>query len=582
MKRAQKRWVLGALAAVLAVGALAAALVLRGKDASAFLEKARSLRQAAMADWLEPELGQSPAGQAGFAVFFSVCDGERRAQIYSGAGGTLEAAWDNALGTAERALWKDALRPRWVKSDVVFFSRTVAAEKLCQALQGAQENFFRYGISFTPDFSNSLLEAELNIAGIYDYAAGAVDLESLNAYVKAAGRPAMESPPRAYTVFQTFGWLCDEDGRVWELTAARKGYGRRRAAGPEPEEMERAVQSAAEYLAAQVGADGAFTYGVYPGWDREIPGYDILCHAGAVWALARCPSGGQENAGALDRAVRYLADRVVYRDGETAYLMQEKGGEIKLGGCGLAILALAEYMEKTGSEEYKEVCCALGRGIVSMMDPATGTYQHVLNADFTLKDAQSTVCYDGEAAFALCRLYGLTGEEAWLEAARRAADHFIAGDYVRYKDHWVAYAMNELTKYVTNEPAYYAFALENVQRNLEKIQAQDITAPTDLELLMAAFEQYDRMMDKGASVKGFDQDAFLTAIYERADRQLDGYLYPELAMYMQRPQAVLGAFMVRQDGFRIRIDDVQHSMAGCSLFLENYELLVSRGMPAGQ
>jgi len=580
MKQAQKRWVPTALAVVLIViaGVLVAVWTFRGRDTSAFLEKTEPLRQAAMADWLVPELGQSPAGQAGFAVFFSVCDGERRAQVYSGAGETLEDAWDNALDTAEHALRKIGLQPRWVKSDVVFYSQTITAEKLRQALQNAQKNFFRYGISFTPDFSNALLEAELNSAGIYDYESGTLDLETLNTYLKSAGRPALKSLPQDYTVFQTFGWLCDEAGEIWELTAAKKGCGRRRTAGPEPEEMERMVRSAAEYLTAQIGADGAFTYGVYPGRDQELSGYNMLRHAGAVWALARCPAEGTDASDTLDRAVQYLVDRVVYRDAETAYLLEEKNGEIKLGGCGLSIIALTEYMDRAQSEEYTEVCCALGRGIISMMDPATGAYQHVLNADFTLKDAQRSIYYDGEATFALCRLYGLTGEEVFLEAARRAVDHFIAAGYVQYKDHWVSYAMNDFTKYVSDEPVYYTFALENVQRNLAAIQAREVTAPTDLELLMAAFELYDRMMNMGASVEGFDQDAFLTVLRERADRQLDGYLYPELAMYMERPQTVLGAFMVRQDDFRIRIDDVQHSIMGCGLFLENYEPLMSRGM----
>jgi len=579
MKRVRKGRVLpGAAAAVLA-GALAALLVLRGRgDPSGFLAKAESLRHAAMADWLAPELGQAPAGEAGFAVLFSVCDKERRAQVRSGSGPTLEDAWDNALGEMKRALRKSGLEPKWVKSDVVFYTQKITPEELAKALRGAEKNFFRYGLCFVPDFSDAMLEAELNSAGIYDYEAGTVDLEALNACRKAAGRPALKALPQNYTVFQTFGWLCDEEGEVRELTAARKGYGRRRAAGPAPEDMEPVIESAADYLTRQIKEDGSFVYGVYPGRGGAVPGYNMLRHAGAVWALSRCPAEGEEAAAALERAVRYMAGRVVYRDGETAYLPEVESGEIKLGGCGLAVIALAEYMEKTGSGEYRELCRALGNGILSMMDPATGAFRHVLNADFTLKEAQRTVCYDGEAAFALCRLYGLTGEAVWLQAAERAAARFIAEDYTQYKDHWVSYAMNELTKYVTGKPAYYVFALENAQRNLADIQNRETTGPADLELLMAAFELYDRMMDMGASAAGFDLEAFLACIRERADRQLDGYFYPELAMYMERPQSVLGAFMVRQDDFRVRIDDVQHSLWGCCLYRANYDKLIQHGM----
>ena len=80
------------------------------------------------------------------------------------------------------------------------------------------------------------------------------------------------------------------------------------------------------------------------------------------------------------------------------------------------------------------------------------------------KEEFRTVYYDGEATFALCRLYSVTGDQVWLDAAKSAVNHFIAADYVQYRDQWVAYSMNEITKYV-DDPAYYAFALRNVQEN---------------------------------------------------------------------------------------------------------------------
>ena len=108
-------------------------------------------------------------------------------------------------------------------------------------------------------------------------------------------------------------------------------------------------------------------------------------------------------------------------------------------------------MEAFQNETYVEVCKALGEGILSQQDQETGAYYHVLNSDFTQKEETRTVYYDGEATFALCRLYGLTEEERWLEGARRAIDHFIQEDYTQYIDHWVAYSVNEFTKYRPDE-----------------------------------------------------------------------------------------------------------------------------------
>lgn len=97
-------------------------------------------------------------------------------------------------------------------------------------------------------------------------------------------------------------------------------------------------------------------------------------------------------------------------------------------------MALTEYIDVFQDEGYKDVCTALGEGSLTMLDQDKGTYHHVLNGDFTRKEESRTIYYDGEATFALCRLYGLTGDPVWLDAAQSAVEHFIEADYTRYKD----------------------------------------------------------------------------------------------------------------------------------------------------
>lgn len=95
---------------------------------------------------------------------------------------------------------------------------------------------------------------------------------------------------------------------------------------------------------------------------------------------------------------------------------------------------------------------------------------------------------------------------------------------------------------------------------------------------MATFEVYDRMQKNNVSVADFDLPLFLQTIYTRADRQLNGYFYPEYAMYMKNPQRILNTFMVRHDGYRVRIDDVQHNIGGYYLYYKNYEQMVAYGL----
>ena len=444
--------------------------------------------------------------------------------------------------------------------------------------------FFRYGIAFDKNFETALLEAELNGAKILDYENECVDESYLNTYLKKAGRSTLSSLPDSYVVFKCVGWMCDENDEVYDLISDIDDYGRRKVDTVDKEYAAELVKNASGFLIDQVKDDGSFVYGYYPRFDKTIDNYNIVRHASTLWSLV-CQyrmTGNEELVPVIDRAIDYMVENaIVERNDEISYLYEEKSDEIKLGGCGVAVVALTEYMDAFGSDKYKDLAIKLGNGILTMLDQDSGEYYHVLDGEFIKKEQFRTVYYDGEATFALCRLYSLTSDEKWLNAAKSAVEHFISADYVQYKDHWVAYSMNEITKYVDDE-RYYTFALRNAQENLDTIYNRDTTYHTYFELLMSTFEIYDRMIERGIHVdyldNGFDLEYFLRTIYKRADHMLCGYFYPEYAMYMANPNSILDTFMVRHDGYRVRIDDVQHNVGGYYLYYMNYDKLVDYGM----
>lgn len=521
----------------------------------------------------------APAGEAGHVVFFSLCDGTSRAQVCSGTGETLEDAWTAAVRTAENLVQRDGLRPIWVKADAVCASETVSSSQLGRELVRTREQFFFQGLALDPAFSTAFLEAEMNGARLYDYENGAVNLHYLNYYLQSAGRRTVDALPEEYILFRCRSWFSDEDDSVYELIPDGPDTGRRRVERLDSAYAEKLVLEASAYLSRQVQEDGSFLYGRYPRFGNEIDSYNIVRHAGTVWALLLAyrlsPDGAL--AESIQKAADYLVSQTLRDSRGRAFILEEKNGEIKLGSCAVAVLALTEYMDVFQDDTYREVCLALGDGILSLLDQSTGEYYHVLNSDFSRKEAFRTVYYDGEATFALCRLYGLTGDSRWLNAACAAADHFIAAGYTQYRDHWVSYSMNEITKYVTDNPDYWTFAMDNALDNLEQIRDLDVTSPICLELLLSAFETYDRAADDSL-LSPEERAALLETIRLRADRMLSGFFYPEYAMYMANPQQILGSFMVRSDGFRVRIDDVQHSIGGYCLYLKHYDRLVENGL----
>lgn len=584
----KKVWLSFCALAVLALIAVSCLFSLFGDHTASNVEIYKQKLSLLEADALTAEtveaLGTSPAGgQARQAVFLSICDGAERASVFCGTGSDLDTAWDNADAKVTAFLETSNYNPVWVKADIVNKTETLQTQELDKAVLAARHEFYRWGAAFDPIFETALLEAEMNGAKIYNYDDGGIDLEYLNRYLEKAGRFPLESLPNTYLIFQTKGWFCDEKNTVYPLFDNGLEYGRR-SVDVDKDYAEQLILNASAFLERQIQEDGSFVYGIYPRFDNEIENYNIVRHASTLWSLIcryrLIPDDKLKEK--IERTIDFMMKSIIYDSEGRAYLYEEKSDEIKLGGCGVAIVALTEYMEVFQSKKYEQVSRALGEGILSMMDQSTGTYYHVLNGDFTRKEEMRTVYYDGEATFALCRLYSLTGDMMWLDAAKSAVNHFIEANYAQYKDHWVAYSMNEITKHIQDNPDYYAFALKNAQDNLQVIADRDTTYHTYLELLMASFEVYDRMQENNITVKDFDLRALLDTINIRVNQQLNGYFYPEYAMYMKNPQRILNTFMVRHDGYRIRIDDVQHNIGGYYLYANNYDKLVQYGLKNGE
>lgn len=587
--RTKKAVIIGS-AVVLAIVAAVVILYLvsAGKkdDALAsFDKKAELLREQVLSDKRSDEIsGDIEEGLPDNVVFLSVCSGEERAKVFTGTGVDRKAAWLSAYNQAKSFIENENYNAIWLKADLMSEAKTYDTVEFSTELHHYRPEFFRYGIAFDKNFETALLEAELNGAKILDYENECVDESYLNTYLKKAGRSTLSSLPDSYVVFKCVGWMCDENDEVYDLISDIDDYGRRKVDTVDKEYAAELVKNASGFLIDQVKDDGSFVYGYYPRFDKNIDNYNIVRHASTLWSLV-CQyrmTGNEELVPVIDRAIDYMVENaIVERNDEISYLYEEKSDEIKLGGCGVAVVALTEYMDAFGSDKYKDLAIKLGNGILTMLDQNSGEYYHVLDGEFIKKEQFRTVYYDGEATFALCRLYSLTSDEKWLDAAKSAVEHFISADYVQYKDHWVAYSMNEITKYVDDE-RYYTFALRNAQENLDTIYNRDTTYHTYFELLMSTFEIYDRMIERGIHVdyldNGFDLEYFLRTIYKRADHMLCGYFYPEYAMYMANPNSILDTFMVRHDGYRVRIDDVQHNVGGYYLYYMNYDKLVDYGM----
>ena len=166
----------------------------------------------------------------------------------------------------------------------------------------------------------------------------------------------------------------------------------------------------------------------------------------------------------------------------------------------------------------------------------------------------------------------------WLWAAGLVLDRMDAEDYARYGEAWTSRAAAEITKYETGRTDDYLLALKNAQQNMADIYAAQPADPAGLELLMASYRCLRQMRDAGYGSQGFETGLMLQVISAQAQKQLDNYVFPEYAMYLEDPQGALGAFLSRDRGLAVTPGGVCANIRGYLLYAVSYDALVEDGL----
>lgn len=538
---------------------------------------------------LEAEIARTPPKNSPLIVFFSFTDGTRRATVVHFSGDDINAIWRKFADWRKRSGY--SRKVRWLRIDWVISQRLMTWKDCQEEMGRTKRNYFRYGIALDKSFRHAFLEQEMNAnamlyLGSKSPKAG-FNPKNFSRYGVARFGSAFSAPKDAnheVALFTTKGVLVQPNADYVELhgyIGGKEGRdtGRRPIRKLDSYRVRWLIEQASQYLVDQLDESGRFTYGIHPCFDREIETYNTLRHASTTYSMLEAweVTSGTALKHAIERSIAYLTGSLIREfklpSGEPVAYLLEGESEIKLGGNAVCLLALVKYTELTQDERFLSLMEKLAAGIAAMQDSKTGQFAHVLNAnDLSVKERFRVIYYDGEAAFGLMRLYGLTGNRRWLEIVEKAFDYFIQKEHWKIHDHWLSYCVNELTTHRPKEE-YFEFGIKNFSGHLNFVIGRITTYPTLLELMMAAHKMIGRIKhspDKKHLLEQIDLEKFYHALEKRAHYLLNGFFWPEFAIYFKNPQRILGSFFIRHHSFRVRIDDVEHYLSGYCAYLQHY------------
>ena len=534
--------------------------------------------------WLEQVVQHVPSLKQDIILFLSYGPKDQRCSVWHSEKTNLEQAKKQLLDFINEQFAQSPLDD-YIKIDVAYNLTKQAWKEVEQQVHHQfHNNHYRKGIGFDEYCSVAFLEQEIYgkaiIRGLSYDKPNFFDETNLNYAVKQkynAPKPQIKLQElQDIWTFDTYAAFY-ENGQFINLASRYDANGIRAISSNKKQHFQSLIEKNSVFLHDQIQENGKFIYGYFSAYDRDIRNYNTVRHCTSVYALLETfeVQSKPEYWPKIHTAIQYaLTNFYKEKDSETSFMIDGKEGEfeIKLGANAAAILMLTKYQEITQKNDYQKYAEKLANGILKLID-SNGSTTHVLNyPDYDLKEKFRIIYYDGEAALALLRLYQINQDSRLLETVKLMFECFIEKRYEKYHDHWLSYCTNELTK-ICPEDKYFIFGLNNYLKHFIFIRNRKTTYATLLEMLMAAYKMVNRLKEQGRTA--FFEQAYMHELQKliefRADFQTTGFFYPEMAMYMARPDKILHAFYIRHDRFRVRIDDQEHNLSGYIAYVKDYK-----------
>ena len=424
----------------------------------------------------------------------------------------------------------------------------------------------------------------------------------------------------AYEEFKTLAWV-EKD----EPDAAVPGVFRlyrlhpREFADATPEVLLQRMVWANDYLISSIEASGKIRYNFKVVQDRDSSSYNLLRHGGTTYSILQVydRTRFEPYLAASEKAMAYLfgncdsdrrtgpwfpADHPSF--GESLYIVSPRTAEapeglVKLGGAGLALVMIDQYVEATGdTEKYREQALGFARFIVaSQKEDGEFTYFPSRHPGGPVTSTDDSPYYPGEALLGLIRLYSWDRNELWLESAVRGADWLIdVRDHGKDEtklanDHWLMLALSYLYLY-TEDPRYLEHSI-NLCRAVEYQYLKNEKYWKDYPDFRGGY--YNPPRSTPAATRGEGLGAVLETceiagqdcawieelLIETARHEMLSQYDPDMCFWMSNRPKAFGGFNGGLLDMDVRNDFVQHNMSSLLGLERHLQRKSGRVVPGG-
>lgn len=204
----------------------------------------------------------------------------------------------------------------------------------------------------------------------------------------------------------------------------------------------------ARFLAGLTAPDGRFKYRYDAETGKESGGYNVLRHAGSVWAMLDVYSSSHDRQvlSAARRAVTYLLNNFLKFHGDYSKVCICEDNTIKLGGNALAVVALTALYGITREPFLLQISERLADSMISERTADNDLVHKRYFQSGKVSEFRS-MYYTGEALLALLNLFEASRNEKWLDAVVSIEKRLAAEDYgVEEQSHWMLYALSSLSR----------------------------------------------------------------------------------------------------------------------------------------